>query len=90
MNEFEKRHLNAFETLIELIIGSIITSFLLAGESVLLNLCANLKELRAILILVIIFTILIMIVYFVGVIKNYFNNKVVDNKEVVNNKEDVK
>lgn len=90
MNEFEKRHLNAFETLIELIIGSIITSFLLAGESVLLNLCVNLKELRVILILVIIFTILIMIVYFVGVIKNYFNNKVVDNKVVVNNKEDVK
>ena len=90
MNEFEKRHLNAFETLIELIIGSIITSFLLAGESVLLNLCVNIKELKVILILVIIFTILIMIVYFVGVIKNYFNNKVVDNKEVVNNKEDVK
>ena len=90
MNEFEKRHLNAFETLIELIIGSIITSFLLAGESVLLSLCVNIKELRVILILVIIFTILIMIVYFVGVIKNYFNNKVVDNKEVVNNKEDVK
>ena len=90
MNEFEKRHLNAFETLIELIIGSIITSFLLAGESVLLSLCVNIKELKAILILVIIFTILIMIVYFVGVIKNYFNNKVVDNKEVVNNKEDVK
>lgn len=90
MNEFEKRHLNAFETLIELLIGSIISSFLLGGESVLLNLCVNIKELRAILILVIIFTILIMIVYFVGVIKNYFNNKVVDNKKVVNNKEDVK
>ena len=90
MNEFEKRHLNAFETLVELMIGSIITSFLLGGESVLLSLCVNIKELRVILILVIIFTILIMIVYFVGIIKTYFNNKVADNKKVVNNKEDVK
>lgn len=90
MNEFEKRHLNAFETLIELIIGSIITSFLLAVENVLLSFCINFEELRVILTLVIICTIVIMIVYFVGVIKNYFNNKVVDNKKVVNNKEDVK
>ena len=90
MNDFQKRHLNAFETLVELMIGSIITSFLLAGESVLLNLCVNIKELRAILILVIIFTILIMIVYFIGIIKTYFNNKVADNKKVVDNKEDVK
>lgn len=75
MNQFEKRNLNALETLVELIIVSIIGSLLLGGEGVLLSLCVNIKFLWAILLIFVIFTVVGVIMCYIQTIKTYYKTK---------------
>ena len=75
MNQFEKRNLNALETLVELVIVSVVGSLLLAGESVLLKFCCDIKALWVILLVFLIFTVAGIIMCYIETIKTYYKTK---------------
>ena len=75
MNQFEKRNLNALETLVELVIVSVVGSLLLAGESVLLTFCCDIKALWVILLVFLIFTSAGIIMCYIETIKTYYKTK---------------